>query len=491
MAKKWYIPIVFSVLFIACNISPQTTNESTPAHMPSNEIVVSPNVLQTMEIETVIPLPRNHPENVVPGIIWSNSYLREDIGNALDFNDSFAIYSSFIYLETQEEKIQAFNYNENQLLWTTDGHIIIGADDTNVYTRPAVRRIDAIDVNTGEIRWRTQFKNDITRQMVITDYLSMVVFNYPDGYYAILDKFTGEIINEFPGFILAILDNVIISVDAKSIIGISQENGLIIWEIEKPTTYFGSTSILICNNNLYLLYRQIVNENTILIVKAVNPITGERLWETDGTGYHTLICGYPHYSGLDFAEGTYTNIYTTIGDYPDSEKLVGINPTNGEIRWRGNNLHGDNSPGDFFLGEAGGLIYYTNSDYGYTKAYDTISHRLIWENFDIVLGEVDGVIGELLIGHTYVDETYTFLGLDNNTGNEIWRYEVSNLRNREFIGDHLLIGTNGQVTIINPFTGKTSNLLFGGRYHGFSIHSQLIVVTSSSGEKGDIGFIRP
>lgn len=78
-----------------------------------------------------------------PSLVWSSQA------------SSFATADGKIFIQSGDNQIQAFDIKTGKTIWVVNASgKIVWADPNIVYTRPSEFRVDALDANTGEFRWR-------------------------------------------------------------------------------------------------------------------------------------------------------------------------------------------------------------------------------------------------------------------------------------------------------------------------------------------------
>lgn len=423
------------------------TREQNVAASPTEDVIETPIAVATPLAPT--PTATNVQAAVVyPRLSWALQ------------TKSWAISGLTLFLESSTGNIEAYLIDSSSLLWRSEGRgAVLASDDENVYVLPSARRIDALDVRTGEVRWTALleenfvalFPNGSANGLFLRTKFNLLWF----------DKFTGNMVSlggiELDNYVIG---DVIILRGLRSIKAFSQSTGQFIWERQVSS---GDAST--CVDIFVFINRE---ETSTSYLEALDIETGNNIWNTQiptGLGYD-IIC--PQSRKQDFVNhfdysldlvgfvASENNIYI----YGENRPLAAFEDQTGEMLWA------DNTINDFnWLGEEGGLIFYSSPAFAMTRAYEAETHNLVWENLSLVTSRVVGVIDDTLIMTLPHSGQLTYsglVGLDMSTGDEKWRYEGGTvIETAAIIDDYVVCTFYGESTLrfFDPHIGQLLNVV--------------------------------
>jgi outer membrane protein assembly factor BamB len=405
---------------------PATVGTPGASPSPSSAVASSPSA-------TVTPLPSATPtvlqevpaQSDVPSLIFSS------------FASSYAIAGGKVFLEVDENQTQAIAGKTGDVIWTanTSGRII-KADEELVYIRPSELRVDALDANTGQFRWRYLSEES---GWPVGGNDTYVLFSAGSDTH-VMDKQTGNrVFSVERGQGGWQLQGKALVGDNK--FGLLSDDGHMEWVLSD--VWFSR----FCDG--MFVYRSTGGSDGL---GAIDANTGSPLWKSSFIfeSYNTnetIICPTE-------------NIYLYVNG-----RRHAFSRDTGELLWRGIAAHWAFSEykDDTFncLGEVDGMIVYSHIGYGLTQAYDATNHRLLWENPQFVLSDVVGVLEGTLIGviwqrHSAFDEAPGIVvGLDPQTGKELWRGESGIIESVHLMEGRLFYTKEGQpeVRFLDPRSG--------------------------------------
>jgi outer membrane protein assembly factor BamB len=231
----------------------------------------------------------------IPSLIWSTEFMLYQYQTTDTDNDpfhmfrgSFAIQNSTVYIENPERVIQALDLENGNLLWTSNSTgLVLGANSENLFIVPSLRRIDAIDVKTGEPKWRTLLEIEGIKDGLFVASEEMV-FVPIDGYYiVVINSRTGEVLSTYEGHIFWNTDDLVLvskpdfNARQNTLFALSTITGQKIWEIIIPDA---RPKPMICNNEYIVYYIDYYDAFEVVEptseITALAPHDGTVIWST-------------------------------------------------------------------------------------------------------------------------------------------------------------------------------------------------------------------
>jgi outer membrane protein assembly factor BamB len=390
--------------------------------------------------------------------------------------ESFAIAGGRVFVESGDNRIEAFDLKAGESIWMANGTgEILGADPELVYIRPSELRVDALDAGTGELGWRF-LSQEAASPISAND--NFVLFEGAANLYAV-GKSNGNIVSSIP------------RPDAtywfwSYLYWPWEGQSLAAWGKYGRLSENGQLKGLLLDEDVFILgtcdgILAYTRWDELSGLEAIDTSTGEIAWRSTATGLDSrdkliVSCGKQ-------------NMYLYISP---KGKIHAIVKETGDLRWRGlvASLPGYNSSDTAvyrWLGEAEGLVLYSHPGFGMTQAYDVVNHEIVWENPQVVLQRVLGVYEDTLVGVF----AGTIVGLDQETGSERWRSEPGSIEASHLMEGRLFYISKGEpeVTFLDPESGAIiAAIPFDRRfdsYHCSSAEGLIVAVGAGTGWSSD------
>lgn len=418
------------------------------------------------------PTPTPVPQ-VPRGILWTRDTSRA----AAAAKDGFsALYvDDTVAMVTPEGYIVGIDLPSGEQLWQwEDKGVIAGIEPSTVYVIRADKRLYALDLRTGQQKWRVVFDVDsfttikvgfiICRQTVHLpfDHVSFGTTYNPS---VTLDKKTGEILWYASGDnpVQEATEHTLLTKDRWQGIwhGVDAASGTVLWEV-KCGPAVRLDSILVHGTYERPLASLDVN-------------SGDQRWETT------------RQAPRDILAVNSDRVYYTVADTPDSAytsiRMVVLDQQTGRELWTLPDL---GTTAGVFVGEADGIAIVEHDNKGFTYGFDATSGGLLWLNDDMRMNRLVGVCGSTIVG-AYNSPSGNvrplILGIDPGSGKRKWRIEPSNVSHKTIIvGDKVVYGDGANIVLVDPDTGQSvSTIALPDKPRSISQAGGLLyVVTQSS-----------
>lgn len=396
-------------------------------------------------------LPTSTPEPV-PGVVWH----KEGFTRVLPVP---AIGMAFTYIH-ESQAIQAISLETGDTLWSIQGKgELLGADKELVYTLPFEQRVDAFDVNTGELRWFSTLPDPAISMLsrgifgefpVSNQNFTLITVSRYGGYAFVA-------VSKSDGQVYAIEGN-----DAEvegEIIIVEKGRGYL--EPQTPLWDIGDRSSLprcggIAFNNI---------DGETRFVQAFDLNTGNEIWTAQLPG---LVVRYAHCSEQDNNESRPQQIFLlTAGQFVSVEARTGeVQYVNAGVTFSYSKAiqQLDEGANIVWGGEVNSLNIFSQPEFGITTARDTLDNTVVWESLDYSLFSIIGRYENNILGVQSVGfpSRQILLSIDALSGELNWTFRPED-EDRSLLYDIRLVN-NVVVSIFSSniyfMDMQTGNILF-------------------------------
>lgn len=345
----------------------------------------------------------------------------------------------------QSNLLKAVELDSGNILWETDfAGRLVGADWEFVYLTPSDRRLDTVDIQTGDRVW-TSILPKVSEMAFSWSTKDTIAVPAEGNAWKFLEKSSGHEFSETSLSVIHATEEVFVqySDDTDRLSASSSEDPVlwVITSVSRPTS---------CGNSI--IYFD--NENNLVAIDVSN---GEKMWEITAVDGILPYCGerqgpnliYTYDSrnwsnrllGVEPGYSTPSVEIAILGPSVDYDSfsvnlapVTGIHLQTGQKLWTGPvsypgfDRHDPSDSITFWLGVEGGLVIYSHTGLFQTTAFDLVTHDFLWTNDQIVLHRLLGATDEVLLGSVMTsrfDGTENIVALNLRTGETHWVVETS------------------------------------------------------------------
>ena len=425
LSRREFLEVIFlgSSTIMACKIF-QPENEK-----PQVAATVAQQSTEVVQQSTPDQSTQESPKG--PEIIWSLDYIPHDSPGGSPKPRSVYLIDSLgaAVADLPDGGVSLIDLKSGKVKWNSQiNSRILGADSELVYIVPNEKRLEALDIKTGVLKWRTLL--EIPKE-------SDLMGGLKDDVYCGIEE---EIYSINSTIVIPIRYER--SSSGNGILSIDKDTGNILWlKWEEIGVYLESNNVVTLNSyehrfrsrdilssqenwgvdsiaagswrDFFILNNMLVGKNFsqdyYFRFMALDLITGQTLWRSDIYKYANIL-----YTPNPSAK----NIYIENQD----GLLIAIDPYSGEIIWIGENIA--TYSGDWrFLGEWAGLVLLTSKNFGMTRAFDASNYSKKWENAELFVDILDydiNVQNTWNINNRVVGTTDNSIVIKNDVG--IWEF---------------------------------------------------------------------
>jgi outer membrane protein assembly factor BamB len=333
------------------------------------------------------------PQPEVPTLVYSSEAAHDSFMNYTTAGGRlFILYNGY--------QVRVVDIRSGDELWVLDlTSPSFRADADLVYTWPFELRMDALDANTGELRW-SYLSQKPTGVVVASNDKIVVLTEGSQSVLYVIDKSDGTLLSTLE---VEAADDIPLEWKRSAQHG----NGVV---INGKLAFLSSTGQLewLTQDVPWRICDEVFLHHTAEGLEAIDMNAGTPLWTSEFAA-QAGVFGCREEDILIPVDGRTHAISLETGElsWTEPEEVIGS-----------------------WVGEADGMLVYADTGHGLTVAYDKTNHALLWETRQFALDRIVGVADNTLIGVLWEPRSAPkgplgiAVGLDTETGTELWRKEI-------------------------------------------------------------------